>query len=73
VLEKVEALFALPDAEQQPAAAILADGLATGEVPIAAIWSGAVPTFLSPNLGCRVFPPFGYGVDLAALCPNPND
>jgi hypothetical protein len=24
--------------------------------------------FFSPDLGCRVFPPFGYGVDLAALC-----
>jgi hypothetical protein len=21
-------------------------------------------------LGCEVFPPFGYGVDLAALCLN---
>ena len=28
--------------------------------------------FLSPRLGCRVFPPFGYGVDLAALCLNPS-
>jgi ABC-type transport system substrate-binding protein len=71
VNEKVAALFRLSDAEQRSAAAILADRLATDEVPIAAIWSGAVPTFLSPNLGCRVFPPFGYGVDLAALCPGP--
>ena len=24
--------------------------------------------FFSPRLGCRSFPPFGFGVDLAALC-----
>jgi hypothetical protein len=24
--------------------------------------------FFTPRLGCRIFPPFGYGVDLAALC-----
>ena len=28
--------------------------------------------FFSPRLGCRVFPPFGYGVDLAALYLNPS-
>ena len=26
--------------------------------------------FFSPRLGCRIFPPFAYGVDLAALCVN---
>jgi hypothetical protein len=26
--------------------------------------------FFSPKLGCRVFPPMGFGVDLAALCLN---
>jgi peptide/nickel transport system substrate-binding protein len=30
------------------------------------------PAYLSPSLGCRVFPPFGYGVDLAALCLRPS-
>ena len=28
--------------------------------------------FFSPRLGCLVFPSFGYGVDLAALCVNPS-
>ena len=27
-----------------------------------------IGTVLGPRLGCRAFPPFGYGVDLAALC-----
>ncbi|MFL5799235.1 MAG: BTAD domain-containing putative transcriptional regulator [Actinomycetota bacterium] len=26
--------------------------------------------FFSPRLGCLVFPPFGYGLDLGALCIN---
>jgi ABC-type oligopeptide transport system substrate-binding subunit len=30
------------------------------------------PAYFSPNLGCRVFPPFGWGVDLAALCLMPQ-
>ena len=45
-------------------------GLATDEVPVAVTIYGAIPTLLSPSLGCRAFPPFGYGVDLAALCPS---
>jgi ABC-type transport system substrate-binding protein len=28
--------------------------------------------FFSRRLGCLVFPPFGYGADLAALCANPS-
>ena len=72
VAEQVEGLFDLTGAEQQAAAAALADRLATDEVPLAADLHGAIPTFLSPSLGCRVFPPFGFGVDLAALCPDPS-
>ena len=67
--EEIVALFDRPGAQQPSAASALADRLATVEVPVAAIWSGAIPTLLAPSLGCRVFPPFGYGVDLAALCP----
>jgi serine/threonine protein kinase/ABC-type oligopeptide transport system substrate-binding subunit/DNA-binding winged helix-turn-helix (wHTH) protein len=70
VAEEVDALFELTGDERRTAAAALADRLATDEVPVAAILSGGIPTLLSPSLGCRVFPAFGYGVDLAALCPS---
>ena len=70
VAEQVEALFELTGAERRSAAAALADRLATDEVPVAAILFGAIPTLLAPSLGCRVFPAFGYGIDLAALCPS---
>jgi hypothetical protein len=60
----------LEGAERQRAAAKLADRLAVDEVAFAAESTGVVGSFLSPRLGCRVFPPFGYGVDLAALCLN---
>jgi hypothetical protein len=50
--------------------AALADRLATREAPLAAYLTPVIPTLLSPSLGCRVFPPFGYGVDLASLCLN---
>ena len=36
-------------------------------MPLAA-GNTAATGFFSPRLGCRVFPPFGYGIDLAALC-----
>ena len=33
----------------------------------------AVGGFLfSPRVGCQIFPPFGNGVALAALCPATN-
>jgi DNA-binding SARP family transcriptional activator/ABC-type oligopeptide transport system substrate-binding subunit len=56
--------------ERETAAAELADRLAVREVPLAAVGSRAATGFFSPRLGCRVFPPFGYGVDLASLCVN---
>ena len=71
VAQELEELASLTGAERRSTAAALADRLAVDEVPVAMIWSAAVPTLLSPNVGCRVFPPFGYGVDLAALCPSP--
>ncbi len=58
VAEQLEALSRLTGAERRSTAASLADRLATDEVPIAAICSGAVPMLLSPSLGCRVFLPF---------------
>jgi serine/threonine protein kinase/DNA-binding SARP family transcriptional activator/ABC-type transport system substrate-binding protein len=70
VSERVFALFELTGEEQRSAAAELATELATDDVPVAVDLYGAIPSLLSPSLGCRVFPPFGYGVDLAALCPS---
>jgi ABC-type transport system substrate-binding protein/class 3 adenylate cyclase len=70
VAERVKELSGLAGAKRRLAATALADRLATDEVPVAVDLSGTIPTLLSPNLGCRVFPPFGFGVDLAALCPS---
>jgi hypothetical protein len=48
----------------------LADRVVDDEVAVAAYGNDVVTAFLSPRLGCRVFPPLGYGIDLAALCLN---
>jgi serine/threonine-protein kinase len=70
VAERVEDLSGLTGTERWSAAVALADRLASDDVPIAAVLWGATPALLSPSLGCRVFPPFGFGVDLAGLCPT---
>ena len=70
VAEEIEALSQLSGPERWSAAASLADRVATDEVVVAPELIGANPTLLSSSLGCRIFPPFGYSVDLAALCPN---
>jgi serine/threonine protein kinase/ABC-type transport system substrate-binding protein len=38
------------------------------ETVLAPVAHTILPAYLSPSLGCRVFPPFGYGIDLAAMC-----
>jgi ABC-type oligopeptide transport system substrate-binding subunit len=53
---------------RQPTAAVLADRLMTNEVAVAAYATPAIGQFIGPRLGCRVFNPFRYGLDLAALC-----
>jgi ABC-type oligopeptide transport system substrate-binding subunit/class 3 adenylate cyclase/streptogramin lyase len=53
---------------RQASAAASAARLARVDVPIAAVGYPVRGELFSPRLGCRVFPPFGYGVDLAALC-----
>jgi ABC-type oligopeptide transport system substrate-binding subunit len=63
----------LEGTERVTSAVQLADRLAVKEVPVAADGTGVVTGFFSPRLGCRVFPPFGYGVDLAALCLKQED
>jgi hypothetical protein len=68
VAREVNALSALSGTERQSAAAALAQRLAVRDVPVIAYGSHVQGEFFSPKLGCRVFPPMGYGVDLAALC-----
>jgi hypothetical protein len=46
----------------------LAGRLATDQIPVVAFGAGSSPSYLSTRLGCQVFPPYGFGVDLAALC-----
>jgi serine/threonine-protein kinase len=58
----------LSGARRQVAAAAGAARLARVDVPIAVVGYPVLGELFSPRLGCRVFPPFGYGVDLAALC-----
>jgi ABC-type oligopeptide transport system substrate-binding subunit len=53
---------------RQAAAALLADRLATVEVPVAAYGTPQTSQFIGPRIGCRVFSPFAYGLNLAALC-----
>ena len=69
VKSKVDHLARLSGDLRQTAAAALATHLTKYEVPAAAYATPQISQFFWPRLGCRIFPPFGYGVDLAALCP----
>jgi hypothetical protein len=69
VAEQIERLSRLSGAGRRSEAVRLADELATGEVPVGPTVTAVVPALLGPRLGCRVFPPMGFGIDLAALCP----
>ena len=50
------------------AGATLAARLATDEIPATGFGHPVNGQFFSARVGCRVFPPFGYGIDLAAMC-----
>jgi ABC-type oligopeptide transport system substrate-binding subunit len=50
------------------AAVSLATRLAAEDLPATGFAIPENGQFFSDRLGCRTFPPFGYGVDLAALC-----
>ena len=54
--------------ERWSAAGRLADRLAARDVPLIAYGNRVSDEFFAPTVGCRVFPPESYGVDLAALC-----
>jgi ABC-type oligopeptide transport system substrate-binding subunit/streptogramin lyase len=61
-------LHPLVGPDRTAAASTVAHRLATNQVPATAFAYLVNGQFFSPRLGCRIFPPFGYGVDLAALC-----
>jgi hypothetical protein len=71
VRQAVERVSRLSGSERQAAAGALADRLVMREVPIVAIGNRAQGELFAPTVGCRVFPPTGAGVDLAALCRRP--
>ena len=68
VRRAVERVNRLSGSERQAAAGALADRLLEHYVPLVAIGNRAQGELLAPTVGCRVFPPTGRGVDLAALC-----
>ncbi len=71
VRQAVERVNRLSGSERQVAAGALADRLVVREVPLVAIGNRAQGELFAPTVGCRVFPPAGAGVDLAALCRRP--
>jgi ABC-type transport system substrate-binding protein len=58
-----------PDAEREQQAREFLAGPVADLVPATGFGTPVIGTLLSPRLGCQVFPPFGFGPDLAALCP----
>jgi ABC-type transport system substrate-binding protein len=59
-----------PDAEREQRAREFLAGPVADLVPATAFGTPVAGSLLSPRLGCQVFPPFGFGVDLAAMCPK---
>jgi len=68
VQSNLTALHPMIGPDRTTAASAVAHRLATNQVPATAFAYQVNGQFFSPRLGCRIFPPFGYGVDLAALC-----
>jgi DNA-binding SARP family transcriptional activator/ABC-type transport system substrate-binding protein len=68
VRTQVEGVAGMSGDRRQAAAASIADRLATVEVPVAAYAVPQTSQFIGPRIGCRVFSPFAYGLDLAAMC-----
>lgn len=70
VQSKIEGLANVTGDARQTAAGRIADELATDEVAVAAYSVPQTSQFIGPSIGCRLFTSVGYGLDLAALCPN---
>jgi peptide/nickel transport system substrate-binding protein len=68
VRRDVDKVARLSGSDRQSVAAAVADRLAAHAVPVIAYGNLVQGELLAPSVGCRVFPPFSPGVDLAALC-----
>jgi ABC-type transport system substrate-binding protein len=68
VRSEVKRVSLLPGPERWAAAGRLADRLAAHDVPLIAYGNRVSDELFAPTVGCRVFPPESYGVDLAGLC-----
>jgi DNA-binding SARP family transcriptional activator/ABC-type transport system substrate-binding protein len=68
VRARVAGVSGMRGSGRQATAASLADHLATEEVPVAAYGTPRTSQFIGRRIGCRVFSPYAYGLDLAALC-----
>jgi len=67
VRRQVRRLGQLSGPERSSAAAEAAVSLAV-QAPAIAYGTTVQGELFRPSVGCRIFPPFAYGVDLAALC-----
>ena len=72
VRDELTRLDALTGDVRLAAASDFAHRLVTEDVPAAGFGVPVIGQYLSPRIGCVVSPPFGYGVDLAALCITPS-
>jgi DNA-binding SARP family transcriptional activator/ABC-type transport system substrate-binding protein len=70
VKRAVERVTRLTGNERSSAAGALADRLVVHDVPLIPYGNRVQGEFFAPTVGCSVFPPAGFGVDLAALCRN---
>jgi DNA-binding SARP family transcriptional activator/ABC-type transport system substrate-binding protein len=72
VRSEVKGVTRLTGNKRWAAAGRLADRLAAYDVPLIAYGNRVEDELFAPTVGCRVFPPASYGVDLAALCRKGN-
>ncbi len=73
VADAADSLAAAGDDERDAQANAFLAGPVADLVPATGVAYGVSGTLLSARLGCRIFPPFGFGVDLVALCPAAGD
>jgi ABC-type transport system substrate-binding protein len=69
VQARIQRLASSTGNHRQTGGAKMARRLTANDAVLAVYSTPQVSEFFSPRLGCRIFPPFGYGVDFAALCP----
>ena len=68
IRERLQSLVGLADPERQVRTAELEAELMRTVAPVAVFGTSAVPQLFSARIGCKVFQPAYFGVDLAALC-----